>query len=1702
MNSSIKLLTAIAGFMLLIFVANPADSSTCYTATNNLGSSIFDLYQTTSSGLVLSNFPENAKVNRIDVKILYGKSAGTFLKFYLQKVNSTSNYWFLSNWGYDRGAQWSNYTSTINAIQFASNVGVNGEWRLSIYHDGTYQNPNPWGDYYADCYRCHTKAQLTSWSLTLCYDAVPAPPVLTSPANNYSSTWKPANLEWNASANATKYYVQVAKDAGFNTIVHEGENNDTFYPVFDDISDFGTYYWRVKAGNDAGEWSEYSATRSFTWYTTADMNPVPVSPPSSPPIWKHEAVLVWTPPSSGYIYQDGTGYHYINYFIDVATDSSFTHKIIDNADIFGINYMPIDNYVTENQTYYWRIRAKIDYLVYGPYGISSFTVNSRFFIQNFDSEFDRFNPYGGGVSTFAADLSSDPSGTSTWTISVAGRTYNGSGTPAYFTWDGKNDAGMLVNPGTYTATITATSADGSCTDTKQVSITVEKPVEPVSATCETSLEFCSGSSTNIGTGSVSHEQVLFTAKGPTSDLSFVLQYNSLDSLSGSLGASWTHNFDIALENGADGAKIFRQGFKRAIYTLSDTTYVAPANDFSSLVHNADGTYTISLRNGDKYHFDASGIITAIDSRYGRELDFLYFDAFNLKYAEIYDQSQRTIYFIKEGNLIRKFVDPNNKVYDISYTGTTNPRLNLVINPDPDNPGTNYWSYSYDGESSRMTTKRDPNGNVTTYSYYADGRMKDAIDPEGDPVKGLSAAGHTRSVLYDTANQQTGPRQTSFYEKNGAVWQNIYDPYQGVLKQIVSPGGGKITDYFYYSNGSLKAKSEPYGDGKQLTTFYRYDVYGNITDISEPIDFTTVAASYLPQGIDTLDINSFDNADSPIKWATRYTYDYANYDQIASAIDLRGSIPLTTTFQRSVESDTGLLLTQITAPGKISGETLVSYQRQNPDGTLASITDANGKTTSFGYYPFNGTAADGMLESITQPNSVKTLFTSYDAYGNATSLTRKDTTSTSVPVTTTKSYNTLNRLNTVLTSVATPPYTSLNYQYFYDMAGNLTTVIDPENRQTQYKHNYQGKTTDIIDDRNNKSQLLYSGSGCSSCGSGIDQLNTVQDANHVAKGVEGTVYRYDELGRLEFETDPLGNVLHYTYYDNGLLKTMADATEGGDSLLATYYYNTRGQITDKSFSDGTAEHYTYYPSGQLQTAGNQHITYTYTWYDNGWLKDVTDDQGRKITYDDYDPLGQRKQVTIMAGSADQHIISYDYDSANRPWHIYGTGTIAYDYDARGRKHSLAYLGLQTSTEYGYDDLDRLTTVTHSSGGSSFAVYGYPEYDGMGNRKSRTGSSPEGYGYDELYRLISRVVAGGTENFTYDAAGNRLTGPSPKDIGYQYDDANQMTMGRTFGHTYDNQGNQISRIVGGSADKSWTLTWDRQNRLTQMEKIKGAESQILTFKYDPMGRRIEKKFVLTRDGSIKTSTWTYVYDQRNIALEIYKDPNNMTTKTFYTHGPGIDEPLAMERRGQYDLYSHVYHFHADGLGSIAAITDSSRNVVQSYSYSAYGIPKATTGFRNSYQFAGREWDKESHLYFNRARYFDPYDGIFISRDPLSFAAGDYNLYRYVENNPINWFDPDGFTRQNISPVEQHPGGQKHVHWGDEPKCRNGGAVNEDGTYRHGTRPPNKIRDLIRKATGWALGNLDSLVPLVILPGQHQILDNFSNGMPLDYTLGTIY
>jgi RHS repeat-associated protein len=60
---------------------------------------------------------------------------------------------------------------------------------------------------------------------------------------------------------------------------------------------------------------------------------------------------------------------------------------------------------------------------------------------------------------------------------------------------------------------------------------------------------------------------------------------------------------------------------------------------------------------------------------------------------------------------------------------------------------------------------------------------------------------------------------------------------------------------------------------------------------------------------------------------------------------------------------------------------------------------------------------------------------------------------------------------------------------------------------------------------------------------------------------------------------------------------------------------------------------------------------------------------------------------------------------------------------------------------------------------------------------------------------------------------------------------------------------------------------------------------------------------------------------------------------------------------------------------------------------------------YKYTAREWDTAISLQYNRARYYDPTIGRWISQDPVGFTAGDSNLDRYVQNTPTMERDPSG-------------------------------------------------------------------------------------------------
>jgi len=137
-------------------------------------------------------------------------------------------------------------------------------------------------------------------------------------------------------------------------------------------------------------------------------------------------------------------------------------------------------------------------------------------------------------------------------------------------------------------------------------------------------------------------------------------------------------------------------------------------------------------------------------------------------------------------------------------------------------------------------------------------------------------------------------------------------------------------------------------------------------------------------------------------------------------------------------------------------------------------------------------------------------------------------------------------------------------------------------------------------------------------------------------------------------------------------------------------------------------------------------------------------------------------------------------------------------------------------------------------------------------------------------------------------------------------------------------------------------------------------------------------------------------------------------LYIHGPGIDEPLAIGRPTGTFLY------HADGLGSITTLTNTSGAPVRSYTYDSFGRIVAQSGtVVNPYTYTAREFDPESGLFYYRARYYDPTTGRFLQEDLIGFGGG-INFYAYVVGNPVSYTDPLGLeTYQCRRPLGGKPG-----------------------------------------------------------------------------------
>ncbi|MFH1715828.1 MAG: RHS repeat-associated core domain-containing protein [Planctomycetota bacterium] len=117
-------------------------------------------------------------------------------------------------------------------------------------------------------------------------------------------------------------------------------------------------------------------------------------------------------------------------------------------------------------------------------------------------------------------------------------------------------------------------------------------------------------------------------------------------------------------------------------------------------------------------------------------------------------------------------------------------------------------------------------------------------------------------------------------------------------------------------------------------------------------------------------------------------------------------------------------------------------------------------------------------------------------------------------------------------------------------------------------------------------------------------------------------------------------------------------------------------------------------------------------------------------------------------------------------------------------------------------------------------------------------------------------------------------------------------------------------------------------------------------------------------------------------------------------------------------------------MVALSDSTGDTVQTYEYSVYGeVSASDPNHPNPYMFAGRRFDIEIGLYYNRARYYNPYIGRFLQIDPVGYEAG-MNLYTYCGNNPVRFVDPSGLEPEPCPICGNPEGSCSDLYIGSDP------------------------------------------------------------------------
>ena len=693
---------------------------------------------------------------------------------------------------------------------------------------------------------------------------------------------------------------------------------------------------------------------------------------------------------------------------------------------------------------------------------------------------------------------------------------------------------------------------------------------------------------------------------------------------------------------------------------------------------------------------------------------------------------------------------------------------------------------------------------------------------------------------------------------------------------------------------------------------------------------------------------------------------------------------------------------------------------NTAALLTSVVDRNGNTISYAY---NGSQ---QLQTITDTQGRHTSF-QYNAAGYVSQMTDS---------------------------------ASRVYKYYQDASGNLTSYIDPAGHTTVYGYDSYGDLTQITTPAGNITKFAY--------------------ANPSAGD-----YRVASVTRLVHPTDSTGPTRSYAYYTGG---SPCSASDEGRTVetnergyASTYCYGASDSVTKTVDPDGHVQTSSYTADGNVSQATNPMGGTTVLGYSNSGTtserltsiqqggssgpktslvyndpnnqyspSQVTDPQGRSVAYA-YDSPGNAHTITDQLTAQNQVTIDHNPDgtisdsidaNANQTTYHYTSGNLTeidppdqthlgkttISYDALSRPIKVID-GKGQEQDYGYDNLDRVTSVTYkNSSGATVATITY-SYDNDGNVITRTDSAGTStYGYDGLDRITSESFPdGSTHTYTYDPAGNLATlTDAGGTVTYAYNKENLPTSIQDPNGTstlgYDANGDRTSITYPNGASIAYSYDTANTGRLTKITDTyipAGGGTATKTYSYsytDPAGHDTALRQAMTDQAG---NTTTYSYDALNRLTEaLTKNAGSTVSDYRYTLDGNGNLRQETSPNG-----TTSYAYNADNQACwnyTGASTNSCSSPPAGAHLDTYDLNGNQTSDGNGLTLAYNPLDQTSAINGAANTYYGQGQTERVSAGGASFQNDILGLSRHTNNGDTDYLtrDPSGQLVDQRGPSNYYP------------------------------------------------------------------------------------